>query len=58
MNLEFDETRWPDLTAFRKSSLAGDISTMRSIEAKQHDWYEVENPTDMELEKLAGVFQT
>ncbi len=57
MQLDFDETQWPDLTAFRKACLADDLSTMRSIATKQHDWYEVDNPKGMELEKLAKVFQ-
>ena len=57
MQLDFDETEWPDLTAFRKACLASDLSTMRSIAAKQHDWYELENPKGIEQEKLAKVFQ-
>ena len=57
MNLDFDQAMWPDLTAFRKAALASDISTMGSIAAKQHDWYEVENPKGIKLVKLARVFQ-
>ena len=57
MDLDFNDARWPDLTTFRKASLDSDISTMGSIAAKQHDWYEVENPKGLELVRLAKVFQ-
>ena len=57
MNLDFDETRWPELSAFRKACLANRFDEMEDIASRTHGWYENENPEDRSMPQLALIFQ-
>lgn len=58
MLLEYDEERWPGLSAFRKACLRCDVATMQDIVDWGYEWYEKnENPSDLALETLANVFR-
>ena len=57
MNLDFDETRWPELSAFRKACLANRFDEMEDIASRTHEWYENENPEDRSMPQLALIFQ-
>lgn len=54
---QFDEEKWPDLTAFRGACLGSDVDTMSQIAAKGHDWYENENPGALDLSQLSRIFR-
>ena len=57
MQLDFDETRWPELSAFRKACLANRFSEMEEIASRSHEWYANENPDDCAMPQLALIFQ-
>ena len=57
MTQQFDEEKWPELTAFRDACLANDHDTMLHIASRNHHWYENENPHDLPMEKLASTYQ-
>ena len=57
MNLDFDETRWPELSAFRKACLANRFDEMEDIASRTHEWYANENPEDRSMPQLALIFQ-
>lgn len=54
---QFDEEKWPELSAFRAACLANDRDEMLRIAARNHHWYENENPDDLPMEELASIFQ-
>ena len=54
---QFDEEKWPELTAFRDACLVNDHDKMRQIATRNHHWYENENPHDLPMEKLANIYQ-
>jgi hypothetical protein len=57
MQLDFDETKWPELSAFRKACLANRYDEMQDIASHAHDWYPGENPNDVSMRELALTFQ-
>ena len=57
MQLDFDETRWPELGAFRKASLASRFDEMAAIASRSHEWYANENPGNCDMPRLASTFQ-
>ena len=57
MQLDFDETRWPELSAFRKACLADRFDEMAEIASRSHGWYANENPEDRPMPQLALMFQ-
>ena len=57
MQLDYDETGFPDLGRFRKACLDNDHATMEDIANAARDWYDNENPDDLPMERLAFVFQ-
>ena len=57
MKLDFDETRWPELSAFRKACLANRFDEMEDIASRTHEWYANENPEDRSMPQLALIFQ-
>ncbi len=57
MDLEYDEERWPGLSAFRKACLRSDVATMTDIADRGYEWYENENPSGRSAADLADVFK-
>lgn len=57
MITQFDETRWPELTAFRQACLDGRTEVMEAIAARGHDWYGNENPDASSMQQLSLTFQ-
>ncbi len=57
MHFEFDEERWPRLGEFRKACLGNDFEKMQEIADCAHEWYTVENPNNIQFEKLADIFR-
>ena len=57
MDLEYDEERWPGLSAFRKACLRSDVATMKDLAARGHEWYENENPSARSAAKLSDIFK-
>ena len=57
MDLEYDEERWPGLSAFRKACLRSDVASMKDIADRGHEWYVNENPTSGPTARLADVFK-
>ena len=57
MQLDYDDTRWPELGDFRRACLNDDFSRLKQIADKGHDWYPSENPEGKTLAHLAQTFQ-
>ena len=57
MQLDFDESRFPELSAFRKACLAICLDEMAAIASRSHGWYAVENPEGYSMARLAKIFQ-
>ena len=57
MGIQFDETKWPDLTAFRQACLAERLDDMQRIADLSHHWYLNENPESLGMAALAKIFQ-
>ena len=57
MQLDYDETRWPELSSFRKACLANRFDEMAEIASRSHEWYANENPDNCAMPRLASMFQ-
>ena len=57
MQLDFNEARWPELSAFRKACLANRFNEMGEIASRSHEWYANENPENSAMPRLALIFQ-
>ncbi len=57
MLFEFDEERWPRLGEFRKACLGNDFENMQEIADCAYEWYTVENPNNIQFERLADIFR-
>ena len=57
VQLDFDETRWPELGAFRKACLSNRFDEMAVIASRSHEWYANENPGNCAMPRLALTFQ-
>ena len=57
MHFEFDEERWPRLGEFRKACLGNDFEKMQEIADCTYEWYTVENPNNIQFQRLADIFR-
>jgi hypothetical protein len=57
MQLEYDETQWPQLGRFRQACLAESLDEMNAIAGAGFHWYANENPAQLPMSQLAKVFQ-